>query len=117
MHTVDAMKSGMAPVGVEGAEGVCIQWLVDETHSAPNFALRRFIIEPGGCTPCHSHDWEHEVYILRGRGIVVTAEGEVEVGPDMALLVEPNEEHQFRAMPDGSLEFLCMVPNGPATVH
>ncbi len=117
MHKVDAMKFGMDPVGAEGAEGVRIQWLVDESHCAPNFAMRRFIVEPGGCTPSHSHDWEHEVYILRGRGVLVTAEGDVEVGPNMALFLAPNEVHQFRAMPDGSLEFLCIVPNGPATVH
>ena len=117
MYHVDANQAQMAPVNAAGAVGVRIQWLVDDSRGAPCFAMRRFIIEPGGHTPRHQHDWEHEVYVLRGRGLLVTDEGEREIGPDMALLVEPNEVHQFLALPESSLEFLCMVPNGPATVH
>ena len=117
MYRVDAYQREMSKVEAEGAAGVRIQWLLDEAVGAGKFAMRRFIIEPGGNTPFHAHDWEHEVYILRGRGLLVTDEGEREIGPDMAILVEPNERHQFCALPEGSLEFLCLVPHGPATVH
>jgi len=117
MYRVDAYQFESSEVGAPGAVGVRIQWLIDESRGAPNFALRRFVIEPGGCTPHHTHDWEHEVYILRGRGMLVTDGDEREIGPDVAILVAPGEPHQFRALPEGSLEFLCMVPNGPATVR
>ena len=116
MFLVDAFQLEAAPAGTPGAVGVRIQWLIDEARGAPSFAMRRFVIEPGGHTPVHAHDWEHEAYVLRGRGLVVTDEGEREIGPDMAILTAPGERHQFCALPEGSLEFLCLVPNGPATM-
>ena len=32
----------------------------------PNFAMRRFIMEPGGGMPMHTNEVEHEQYVLRG---------------------------------------------------
>jgi quercetin dioxygenase-like cupin family protein len=117
MYRVDACQAEASPVGSPGAVGATIQWLIDETRGAPNFSMRRFVIEPGGRTPFHGHAWEHEVFVLKGRGLLVTDAGEREIGPHEAILIEPNERHQFCALPDGTLEFLCMVPNGPATAR
>lgn len=101
----------------EGASGVEIQWMLDEDVGAPNFAMRRFRIESGGHTPFHAHPWEHEVYIMSGQGAVVAEGQEVPLKPDDAVLVAPDEEHQFRATGDGPLVLLCLVPNGPATTR
>ena len=99
----------------EGARGCRVQWLVSRLEGAPNFSLRRFVLEPGGCTPRHKHPWEHIVYVLRGRGKVVAEGGEQELAAGMAVFLAPDEEHQFLAAEDEGLEFLCAVPNGPAT--
>lgn len=37
---------------------------------AENFAMRLFEIQPRGYSPLHQHDWEHEVFILEGKGAV-----------------------------------------------
>lgn len=100
-----------------GADGVSIQWMLDESIGAPNFAMRRFRIEPGGHTPLHTHPWEHEVYIVSGCGAVVAEGREMALKPDDAVLVGPDEEHQFRASNDEPLVLLCLVPNGPATAR
>jgi quercetin dioxygenase-like cupin family protein len=106
------------PLTVEaGATGVRIQWMLDEGCGAPSFSLRRFEIDPGGNTPLHAHPWEHEVYVLSGRGEVVAGETSTPLGPDDAVLVAPDERHQFRAAEDKPLVLLCMVPNGPATAR
>ncbi len=115
MYRVDAHQLAADPVVVEGATGVRIQWLIDELHGAGNFALRRFIVAAGGRTALHAHDWEHEVYVLRGHGMVITPDGEHEIGPDVAIFVPPGETHRFCALPDEPLEFICIVPVGPAT--
>ncbi|MGI5819366.1 MAG: cupin domain-containing protein [Armatimonadota bacterium] len=116
MHIVDVEHCDCSTVEAEGAKGVRIQWLLDEqTCGAPNFAMRRFEVEPGGCTPLHTHAWEHQVYIVRGVGEVVHGDAVTHFAPDTAILIEPDEEHQFRNTGVEPLEFLCMVPNGPAT--
>jgi len=79
----------------EGAEGVAIRWLITEKDGAANFVMRHFEIAPGGYTPRHAHEWEHEVFILRGVGEVLGARG---------------EEHQFRATGDETVEMLCLIP-------
>ncbi len=115
MYRIDAQQAPAQPVTTEGAANVQIQWLIDESRGAPNFSLRRFIVAPGGHTPRHSHPWEHEVYILRGRGLLVTDEGETELSADQAILIPPDQVHQFLSYEDETLDMLCIVPNGPAT--
>jgi len=92
------------------AEKVKIRWLINEKQGAPNFAMRRFEIEPGGKTPYHTHPWEHEVYVLEGDAVAVSKKGETEIGPGSVVLVEPNEEHNFVNTGDKKLVFLRMIP-------
>ena len=102
-------------VTTDGAEKARMQWLIAEENGAPNFAMRRFILAPGGRTPYHSHPWEHVAYCLCGNGVAVTDDGEVPIRGGDAILVPPDDTHNFVNTGDGPLEFLCLVPNGPAT--
>jgi len=60
------------PVEMEGAKGVKMRWVICQKDGAPNFAMRVFELEPGGYTPYHRHEWEHEVFIKDGQGIIVS---------------------------------------------
>lgn len=84
--------------------------LVGPKDNAPNFSMRKFTVGAGGCSPYHTHAWEHEVYILSGRGEVRFAGGSQPVGAGDVALVPPNDEHQFANIGDEPFEFLCMVP-------
>ena len=99
-----------APVKEEGAEGVKIKWLLDKSVGAPTFAMRHFTVQPGGHTPLHKHDWEHEVYVLEGEGFVRSEDQEYSIRPGDAIFVPPNQLHQFRSSGSSHLRFLCMVP-------
>lgn len=99
-----------ASVTEEGAKGVRIKWLISGENGAPTFLMRHFTVDPGGFTPFHQHDWEHEVYVLEGNGTVRYEDREEKIAPGDAVLVPPNKKHQFRANSDGPLKFLCMVP-------
>ncbi len=94
------------------AEGVRIRWLIDEKAGAPNFAMRHFEIAPGGATPFHDHEWEHEVFMLSGSGVVVHVEGETAFGPGDAILMPAGERHCFRNTGDEPATMLCLVPLG-----
>ncbi len=103
-----------APVTMEGARGCQVRWLVDESQGAPNFAMRQFEVAPGGYTPKHSHPYEHEVFVLEGRGVVMEGDVEHPLEAGDFVLVTPNEIHQFLNTGAGPLKFLCMVPNSSA---
>ena len=115
MLLIDALQEDKTVVQTPEAEGVELQWLLDDQRGTPGFAMRRFTLAPGGYTPLHRHEWEHEVYILSGEGLLVLENDEHPLEPDSACLVAPGEKHQFRCVGDEPFVFLCMVPNGPAT--
>jgi len=109
-YRVNVEKKEDAPVKEEGAEGVKIKWLIDKSVGAPTFAMRHFTVQPGGHTPLHKHDWEHEVYVLEGEGFVRHQDQEYPIRPGDAIFVPPNQLHQFRSAGSSHLQFLCMVP-------
>jgi len=94
----------------KGVNGVKMRRVIAEKEGAPNFVMRVFEIEPGGNTPLHTHDWEHEVFILSGTAIVVGPEGEHEVKNGDVIFVPGGEEHQFRNESGESMEFICLIP-------
>lgn len=94
----------------QGVSGVKMRRVIAEKEGAENFVMRVFEIEPGGNTPLHTHDWEHEVFVLNGTGIVVAPSGEHEVKSGDVIFVPGGEEHQFRNESDDALEFICLIP-------
>jgi quercetin dioxygenase-like cupin family protein len=100
-----------ANVTMEGAAGCRVRWLIGEGDKAPNFAMREFEVEPGGHTPKHLHDYEHEVYVLAGRGAIVDGDNERPLAAGDVVFVAPNDVHQFRNTGTEPMRFLCLIPN------
>ncbi|MBX3351563.1 MAG: cupin domain-containing protein [Phycisphaeraceae bacterium] len=97
------------PVQMDGVKGVTMAMMVGRDDGAPNFALRQFKVEPGGNTPRHSHDYEHEVYIIDGDGTAMLEGQENPIRSGDVLYVPADKLHQFKAGARG-LRFLCLVP-------
>ncbi len=58
----------------DSAPGTSIRWLIDDEHDgAPVYALRMIEIEPGEITPQHSHPYEHENFVVEGKGRLMIA--------------------------------------------
>jgi quercetin dioxygenase-like cupin family protein len=102
-------QARLEPVEMEGASGVSMAIMVGRAEGAPNFAMRQFRVEPGGNTPRHSHDYEHEVFIVGGAGTVLLGGEERELRLGDVVYVPAESEHQFRAG-DAGLRFLCLSP-------
>lgn len=98
------------PEESQGAEGVHVRWLISDSDGAPNFYMRRFDVEPGGRTPHHAHPWEHEVYVLEGRGMVVCEARQEPFQPGDFVYVPPDKEHCFIADAESGAAFLCLIP-------
>ena len=97
------------PVDMPGVEGVRMSIMVGRDDGAPHFALRHFSVDPGGHTPRHSHDYEHEVFIIDGSGTVLLDGEHRPIASGDVIYVPADEEHQFKAQ-DAGLRFLCLVP-------
>jgi quercetin dioxygenase-like cupin family protein len=95
-----------------GAAGVRVRWLISAEDGAPNFCMRRFEVEPGGRTPHHSHSWEHEIYVLEGKGILHCEGREHPFQPGDVVYLAPEEEHYFAADEESGAVFLCLIPRG-----
>ena len=80
----------------------------------PNFAMRRFIMEPGGGMPMHTNEVEHEQYVLRGGARIRIGDDEHHVSAGDVVYIPGGVPHSYEA-DDGEepFEFLCVVPNRP----
>jgi quercetin dioxygenase-like cupin family protein len=92
------------------AKGVRLRVVIGEKEQAPNFVMRVYDVQPGASSPRHSHDWEHEVFILSGTGRVFGGGREVSLSPGYTVFVPPMEEHQFTNDGDELLRFICLIP-------
>ncbi|MBZ6494504.1 cupin domain-containing protein [Natrinema longum] len=112
---------------VDAAEALSKGVLIADDHGAPNFAIRRFVLEPGGEVPKHTNDVEHEQYVLEGEytvgisdapeahradGEAVDGDEEYEVEPGDSLLIPAGTVHWYRNESDERGAFICAVPNG-----
>ncbi len=84
---------------------------------APHFALRRFVMEPGGGMPRHTNAVEHEQYVLRGRARVSIGDEIHEVKAGDVVYIPAGTPHSYNALGDEPFEFLCAVPNGPDRIE
>ncbi len=99
-----------AEVNEKDIEGVSMKVVISSEDGAPNFVMRVFDIQPGGHTAYHTHAWEHEVYVLEGKGMVRQDKREYTLEKGSFVLVPPEEEHSFSNTGDGLFRFICVVP-------
>ncbi len=101
-------------VEMEGARNTKVRWLIGQPEGAPNFAMRQFEIDPGGHTPLHHHDYEHEIYVLEGTGVAQEGEQTHPLKAGDVVYVQPNDVHQFRNTGTSPLKMLCLIPSSAA---
>ena len=94
---------------VTAGEGTTMQVLIS-SEEAPNFAFRKFVMDPYGGMPKHTNLVEHEQYVLKGSGIIEIAGKAFEVSAGDSLYIPGQVPHSYKAGREG-LEFICVVPN------
>ena len=92
------------------AQGVSKQLLIGPEDGAETFAMRCFTIAPEGATPWHKHDWEHEVFVVEGEGIVKNEKGDTPLWPGSVVFAPAGEMHQFKNAGAKPFVMLCLVP-------
>ena len=94
----------------KAAPGVTKQVLIGPADGVPTFVMRRFILKPGAATPWHKHNWEHEIFVLQGRGLAVGEDGETRLKRGSVAFVPACEMHQFKNAGKTAFSMLCLVP-------
>lgn len=102
-------KGTRKPVKVDAGRGVSMQVLISGDE-APNFAFRKFVIEPGGHMPKHTNLVEHEQYVLKGSATLEIKDEVHEVSIGDSVYIPEQVPHSYKAGKEG-FEFICVVPN------
>jgi quercetin dioxygenase-like cupin family protein len=110
-HTKD-----IAVEPVKGGRGTERQVLIGPDEG-PNFALRKFVMEPGGGIPNHTNLVEHEQYVLSGRAKIGIGDDVTEVTAGDVIYIPAGTPHWYDVQGDEPFEFLCVVPNLPDRIE
>lgn len=102
-------------VAVTAGTGTAMHVLVGPAQGETSFALRRFIMQPGGGMPLHTNRVEHQQYVLRGRARITIGSAVHEVGADDTLFIPAGVPHSYEVV-EGPFEFICVVPDRPDQV-
>jgi quercetin dioxygenase-like cupin family protein len=84
--------------------------LIAREDGARKTAMHELIIGKGGYSAMHLHEWEHQLVVTEGRGIVILDGKKIPLRPGVVFLVQSNEEHQFLQRGKGPLHFLTVTP-------
>ena len=94
-------------------EGVTIRWISEKRTGGKeylhHFALRYFIIKPGGYIALHQHPWEQEIIITKGRLQITGSKNDRIIEKDDVAYIAGNEEHGFKNIGDKPGEFYCII--------
>ena len=97
-------------VDMEGAQRVRMRMLIGPEQGAGNFHMRHFEIAPGGHTPHHQHDYEHEILVLKGTGVFKSQQGDRPFQPGQVAFIPAMEKHQVVNTGDTPCEIVCLIP-------
>lgn len=95
---------------VAAGKDTTIQVLIS-AQEGPNFALRKFSMQPGGGMPLHTNAVEHEQYVLRGHAKIGIADQLYEVKAGDVVFIPEGVPHFYTNIGEEPFEFLCIVPN------
>lgn len=95
---------------IQAGEKTSKQVLISEKEGA-NFAMRRFVIEPGGFMPLHTNSVEHEQFCLGGAADVIIGDESMIVKKDDVVYIPANVPHSYRTISNEAFQFLCLIPN------
>ena len=98
-------------------DGSLVREIVHPDHiPARNLSLAEARLERGASTALHYHDESEEVYyVIAGRGILMIAGEETDIGPGQAALIPPRSRHRVANTGDEDLVFLCL--SSPPYTH
>ncbi|HEY6073599.1 MAG TPA: cupin domain-containing protein [Anaerolineales bacterium] len=100
---------------VAAGKDTTIQVLIS-SKEGPNFALRKFRMQPGGGMPRHTNTVEHEQYVLSGQARIGIGGEIYDVKQGDTVFIPEGAVHFYENTGEEPFEFLCIVPNKEDTI-
>lgn len=110
MKIVSSQNVESNVLGIPGAKDVRVKLLVGPTDGATKFVMVLLELAPGGNTPGHHHEWEEEIFVRSGSGMLKTADGENAVEDGTVIFFGSDESHQFVNTGSAPMELICVIP-------
>jgi quercetin dioxygenase-like cupin family protein len=104
------------PAEVVKAGDMASMQVLISAQEGPHFAMRRFMMEPGGGMPEHTNTVEHEQYVLHGHANIGIGTEEFEVQAGDVVFIPEGIPHWYQNIGEENFEFLCLIPNQPDEV-
>lgn len=96
MKHINYLDAEAQEVNEAGAHGITMRTVIGEADGAPNFYMRVVSFDANAASPSHSHPWEHENFVVSGKGTLEMEGKTVELKPGDVTYVPPNADHCFR---------------------
>ncbi|MHA2210657.1 MAG: cupin domain-containing protein, partial [Candidatus Thorarchaeota archaeon] len=98
-------------VSLPGAIKTTMRWLIGKRTGANTYAMRYFEMQPGGIIPIHTHDEEHEIFILNGEAKVLGDCDKDVARKDDVVFIPADHPHGYDNT-DGKevFSFICVIP-------
>ncbi|MHA2601588.1 MAG: cupin domain-containing protein [Candidatus Thorarchaeota archaeon SMTZ1-83] len=111
MYVINYKDREETPVTMPGAEKTTVRWLVGKKTGATTYAMRYFQIQPGGIVPEHSHQEEHEIFVLRGEAKLIGDCNAKKAKKDDVLFIPSNLPHGYdNREGTETFAFICVIP-------
>ena len=108
----------MSAAAIEEAYcGVTMRRVISEVDGADTSIMDVFEIAPNGETPFHSHPWEHQVFVISGKGHCRDASGERSFRDGDVIYVPPDEPHGFRNSGPVPVKLVCVIPKAAVAAY
>ena len=87
-----------------------LRWL----NRGPNFDMRLVEIESSPNPPReqHVHTWEHEIFVVEGKGAILSEDNEQPFGEGDVIYFPGGEPLTFMNTGTKTLRFVCCIPAG-----
>ncbi len=96
--------------GEIGSMRVTMKQLVGKEDGAEKTALHEIKVLRGGRTSVHSHNWQHQMLVTSGSGVLVIGGKRVPIKEGDVLVIERDEEHGFEQKGRAPLVMLTVTP-------
>lgn len=102
-----------------GAKQVTIKRLIDTPDGADRFVMSLFHLASNGSTPPHYHDWEHEIFVIKGSLSLTLSDEQrsLSLRQGDVIFIPRNKPHAFKTAEDQEAEFLVVAPAQRPPIH